>query len=302
MCWLATQEIDRRFTMQEQGDFSYKPLYLFIDEWPMIVRKCPEVADYQIEILQRGRAVDVCVDTNSQGFLVSDTALSGSARENFNTAYHMGGNPRSASTLLDMPVADINKLLKDTTLGKGVALLRNNEACPQAELVRLPYADNDFAYYLLGKANDWSIPALPIEETVEEMQEDIELHPPHERHPLTDARPFERRNTDTLRFHEGYSVRSSQPPIEPMSAPHETPHDPSHEPQVSGEALMRGVCQRDYDLIVTTAKNILAATGQTKISKGDLLKRLRELDGNRWNDNRRVTLRAVLEHANILQL
>jgi hypothetical protein len=65
---------------------------------------------------------------------------------------------------------------------------------------------------------------------------------------------------------------------------------------------MRGVCQRDYDLIVTTAKNILAATGQTKISKGDLLKRLRELDGNRWNDNRRVTLRAVLEHANIPQL
>jgi hypothetical protein len=50
MCWLATQEIDRRFTLQEQGDFSYKPLYLFIDEWPMIVRKCPEVADYQIEI------------------------------------------------------------------------------------------------------------------------------------------------------------------------------------------------------------------------------------------------------------
>ena len=114
--------------------------------------------------MQRGRAVEVCVSTCAQGFLLSDTSLVGSARENFNTAYHMGGSARSASVLLDMPVAEVNKLRKGEDvppLGKGVALLRNNEACPNAELVRLPYADNDFAYYLLGRANDWSMKGLP---------------------------------------------------------------------------------------------------------------------------------------------
>lgn len=42
--------------------------------------------------------------------------------------------------------------------------------------MRLPYAENDFAYYLLGKANDWSIPALPMDEPISTMQADIETH------------------------------------------------------------------------------------------------------------------------------
>lgn len=158
--WLATQEIDRRFTMQLQGDYSYQPIYLFIDEWPAIVSNTPEVTDYMATILQRGRAVEVCVDANSQGFLQDDVDLGGSARENFNTAYHMGGSVYSGSKLLDMPVKDMNALMKQeqVVLGKGVALLRNNETAPKAQLVRLPYANNDYGYYLFGRADNWVLP------------------------------------------------------------------------------------------------------------------------------------------------
>jgi hypothetical protein len=158
--WLATTEIDRRFTMQAVGDYSYKPIYIFVDEWPAVVRRYPEAAEYQVDVLQRGRAVEVCIDTNSQGFLSEDVALKGSARENFNTAFHMGGSVYSGSKLLDMPIKDMNALLKNeqVALGKGVALLRNNAAVPQAQLVRLPYAENNYCYYMLGHADDWVLP------------------------------------------------------------------------------------------------------------------------------------------------
>lgn len=158
--WLSVKEIDRRFMLQAQGDYSYMPLYIFLDEWPSIVNRFPAAGDYLVDVLQRGRAVDVCVDTNAQGFLQEDVDLKGSARENFNTAYHMGGSAHSGAKLLDMPVKDYNEVLRkeQVTLGQGIALLRNNESVPQAELVRLPYANNDYVYYMLGRAETWMLP------------------------------------------------------------------------------------------------------------------------------------------------
>ncbi len=160
--WLSTREIPRRFDLQLRGDYHYQPIYLFIDEWPVIVSECPEAGTSLADILRRGRAVEVCVSANAQGFLTEDVNLKGSARENFNTAYHLGGSVHSGAKLLDMPVKDINALLREeqVTLGEGIALLRNNEACPQAQLVRIPYPTNEVAYYLLGRADDWQLSEL----------------------------------------------------------------------------------------------------------------------------------------------
>lgn len=171
--WLSLKEIDRRFTLQAQGDYSYKPLYLFIDEWPSVVQRYPQAGDYLVDVLQRGRAVDVCVDANAQGFLQDDVKLQGSARENFNTAFHMGGNGSSGARLLDLPLKEYNAILKNEqiALGQGVALLRNNESVPQAELVRLPYADNAYVYYLLGRADTWILPEFRARNTVPDVPE-----------------------------------------------------------------------------------------------------------------------------------
>jgi hypothetical protein len=156
--WVSEVELDRRFKLQEQGNFDWPYVYLFVDEWPAIVRRHPEAAEHMIDILQRGRAVEVCVNVSAQGFLSEDVKLVGSARENFNTAYHMGGSVHSASKMLDMTVKDLNAVFREVELGQGIAMLRNNKVMPKAELVRLPYADNDYAYYMLGRADDWQLP------------------------------------------------------------------------------------------------------------------------------------------------
>lgn len=175
--WLSEVEIDRRFDFQRAGQFTYPPLYGFVDEWAAQVSKYPECGEYMQDIIRRGRAVDVCISTNSQGFLVNDIGMSGASRENFQTAYHLGGSVASAAALLDMRQADITKLLaaESVALGKGVALLRNNSVSDPAQLVRLPLADNAYVYHMLGKADNWRIPEYRI---VSEEQESVEMKMP----------------------------------------------------------------------------------------------------------------------------
>ncbi len=158
--WLSEVEIDRRFDLQRAGQFSYTPLYGFVDEWAAQVSKYPVCGEYMQDIIRRGRAVDVCISTNSQGFLTADIGMSGASRENFQTAYHLGGSVASAAALLDMRQQEINKLLaaEQVALGKGVALLRNNAVSDPAQLVRLPLADNEYVYYMLGRADNWRLP------------------------------------------------------------------------------------------------------------------------------------------------
>lgn len=157
--WLSQVEIDHRFALMRAGRYEYPPLYGFIDEWAEQVKAFPESAEYMETIIRRGRAVDVCISTNSQGFLVADTGLNSSARENFQTAYDLGSSPVSASAMLDMKQSAISKLLAEekVALGKGIALLRNNAVSDPAQLVRLPHADNEYVYYMFGRADDWRL-------------------------------------------------------------------------------------------------------------------------------------------------
>jgi len=159
--WAATVEIDRRFEMMRVGDFSYRPLYLYIDEWPSIVTNCKGASDYLRTILQRGRAVEVCVFVNSQGFLQNDTDLQGSARENFDTSFFLGGSTYSGAKLLDVSEAYLKEEIKKLSepLGKGVGFMRNITAQPDMDVVRIPFITNDFVYYVLGHADDYVHPA-----------------------------------------------------------------------------------------------------------------------------------------------
>lgn len=158
--WAATVEIDRRFEMMRVGDFSFKPLYLYIDEWPSIVSNCKNASDYLRTILQRGRAVEVCVFVNSQGFLQNDTDLQGSARENFDTSFFLGGSTYSGAKLLDVSEAYLKEEIKKLSepLGKGVGFMRNISAQPDMDVVRIPLITNDFVYYVLGRADDYVHP------------------------------------------------------------------------------------------------------------------------------------------------
>lgn len=161
--WLAEREIDRRFELQRRGMFTFAPLYGFVDEWPSVVEAYPEAGGYMATVLRRGRAVDVNISTNSQGFLVEDTGLNGAARANFQTAYWLGGSPTSGSKMLNMKEKDLNTLLvslaeEGITLGKGTGLVRNNSVAMPAQIARLGHANNEYVYYMLGHADDWTVP------------------------------------------------------------------------------------------------------------------------------------------------
>jgi hypothetical protein len=158
--YMANTEIDRRFAMMREGNFDYKPLYLYIDEWPEIALKCKGANDNLGTLLRRGRAVELCVSVNSQGFLKEDTDLKGSARENFATAFFLGGGTYSGAKLLDISQKELEDMLRacNEPIGKGVAVLRNNACMPNPEIVRLPYADNDFLYYTLGRDDSFRLP------------------------------------------------------------------------------------------------------------------------------------------------
>lgn len=164
--YMANTEIDRRFAMMREGNFDYKPLYLYIDEWPEIALKCKGANDNLGTLLRRGRAVELCVSVNSQGFLKEDTDLKGSARENFATAFFLGGSTYSGAKLLDIKQAELEDMLRvcNEPIGKGVAILRNNASMPNPEIVRLPYADNDFLYYTLGRDDSFRLPPESVVE------------------------------------------------------------------------------------------------------------------------------------------
>jgi hypothetical protein len=169
--YMANVEVDRRFALMREGDFSYKPLYLFIDEWPEIALKCKNANEHLGTLLRRGRAVELCVSVNSQGFLKEDTDLKGSARENFETAFFLGGSTYSGAKLLDISQKSLEEMLTacNEPIGKGVALLRNNLAMPNPEIVRLPLADNEFLYYMLGRDDSYRLPPenmLEFESTI----------------------------------------------------------------------------------------------------------------------------------------
>jgi hypothetical protein len=124
-----------------------KPYFIVLDELPAIVRHIPEVPDYLADILREGRKVGIYLITAAQDFLVKTIAPQGGGaiRECYRTAFYVGGDATTAKTLLDMPANQI----PESDLGKGVVMLRNAKI-KQAQMVRVPYVDNQSLYRLLG--------------------------------------------------------------------------------------------------------------------------------------------------------
>ena len=162
--YLAKTELDRRYDLQAQGRFDWKPLSIFLDEVPWLVHEHPSIAADLIILLQRGRAVDVRVLTNAQSFLVGNTGLKGGNGGRFDTVHFLGGNPRSGATLLGLSERDLKELVgsvqteANQALGKGLELLRNLESVPKAQPARVPFGTNDLQYYWLGRHDDWQLP------------------------------------------------------------------------------------------------------------------------------------------------
>jgi hypothetical protein len=142
-----TDELGRRLALRRAGERWGAPLFLALDELPVIADTVPDAVDQLGRLLREGRKVSLYSVGASQSMLVKVVGGDSSAREAYRTAFYVGGDLKSAAVLLDMRQADID----EGALGAGVALLRSKATSPAA-LVRVPYVSNAAIHGLLGDA------------------------------------------------------------------------------------------------------------------------------------------------------
>ena len=152
LAWLVG-EIDQRLAMRRSGQVWDTSLFLAFDEYPLIAQNVPEAADLVGRTLREGRKVDVFVLGAFQDALVRSLGGDGAVRENYRTAYYLGGDQHTARVLLD-----VRGRVDETHLGHGVALLRSPATTPARE-VRVPRLSNEQIRALLPAST--GVEALP---------------------------------------------------------------------------------------------------------------------------------------------
>lgn len=130
-------ELDRRLELRRRQQTWGAPLFIALDELPVIADSVRGAVDRLTRLLREGRKVYIYVVGSAQDFLVKTLGGSTGARDCYRTAYYTGGDSISARSLLDMPQRDID----EGRLQTGVAYLRSSATTP-ARLVRVPYASN----------------------------------------------------------------------------------------------------------------------------------------------------------------
>lgn len=167
--WLAYPEMQRRLDMRARRNFSYETLDVFLEELIALTLAYPQVTRYILRIISLGRELRLNLFTTAQNMQVSSVGLSGGAREQFSTAWFLGGDESSAAALLDMTRKELSDFLhgNNIILGQGLGMMRNNYIMPTAGIVRLGYSSNESVYSLLGKAEHF---------VLAKAEEDIKKH------------------------------------------------------------------------------------------------------------------------------
>lgn len=146
-----SEELQRRLELRRTG-FKWGPsLFLALDELPVIADTVPGATESLGKLLREGRKVGLYTIGAAQSFLVKVIGGDSSAREAYRTAFYVGGDLRSAATLLDMAQRDI----AESAVGAGVAYLRSVATNP-ARLVQVPFASNGAIATLLGPTSGGS--------------------------------------------------------------------------------------------------------------------------------------------------
>jgi hypothetical protein len=156
--------VDDRWAVKREGRRVGKAQVLYIDELPAILENVAGAIQSMSTILRRGRAVGIYLLSLSQDLAAKTLGKDapGAIRENFRTAIYSGGDPHSASLLLDMPRRDLAGYERD--LGRGVALVKAHQQHPT--LARIPYASNGAVRALLGDGSEDMVTIPETEETV----------------------------------------------------------------------------------------------------------------------------------------
>lgn len=150
-----TDELARRLEKRNKGQPFGPPIFFAFDELPVICDLVKDAPGRMAKLLREGRKVHLLTVGASQSMLVKEVGGSTTARDQYRTAFYVGGDKKSAAAMLDMP----ERMIDDGLLGKGIVLLRSASTQP-ARLVRVPLVSNESLYQLLG--NTRIAPTLPL--------------------------------------------------------------------------------------------------------------------------------------------
>lgn len=158
--WLSGPELTRRLAMYNRGDHSYGTFFLFLEELAYLVGKYKEMGKLIAQLLVVGRSVGIKVFCVAQNFQVQNLKLNSGMRENFDSAWFLGGDTNSGAALLDISEHALKSMLfqNQIQLGKGVTIFRNNFVAYEPRVMRTGMASNDFVYHLLGRADGFLLP------------------------------------------------------------------------------------------------------------------------------------------------
>lgn len=143
----AMRMLDARLELFGRSIPVGKPVYLIIDELPLIKDNIAETPTYLKRLLREGAKVGIFLVTAAQDYLVQTLfpGEGGALRDCYRTTLYVGGDPTTAKTLLDMPAKDV----PETRLGKGRVMVKCETVRKAAE-GRAPYVDNEAIYRLVG--------------------------------------------------------------------------------------------------------------------------------------------------------
>lgn len=153
-----TDELGRRLERRNKNEPIGVPLFFAFDELPVICDLVKDAPARLGKLLREGRKVQLLTVGASQSMLIKEIGGSSTLRDQYRTAFYVGGDRKSAAAMLDLPERDID----DGPLGQGVCLLRSKYTAP-ARLVRVPLVSNASVYSMLGiVAGDVVSPTEPL--------------------------------------------------------------------------------------------------------------------------------------------
>ncbi|MBV9690650.1 MAG: hypothetical protein JO202_13185, partial [Ktedonobacteraceae bacterium] len=165
-------EIGRRNAQEEQYDFSWQdqPVFVFIDELPEVVARCPEALKLLDSIGRMGRQYGLFLWVASQTANVNDIGLSTSAQAQFKTRIYGGGDKPSADRLMKGALSKQTERLLQTS-GAGLTVMLA-DGIDGLAFVRAPLVSNEALFAYLGlpafRKADWLRSALPRRESEEQ--------------------------------------------------------------------------------------------------------------------------------------
>lgn len=142
-------EIQTRERQEAARDFSWseRPIFVFIDELPEVVARCPEAIELLDKIGRTGRQFHIFCWVASQTANVNDIGLSTAAQAQFKTRIYGGGDKTSADRVMKGSVTRENETILQTSRA-GLSLMLA-DGFSSSEFVRAPLLSNEalFAYF-----------------------------------------------------------------------------------------------------------------------------------------------------------